>query len=58
MNAQFDDNKDLPRANPPKKGELPNTAAEIRKMIHDDEHANAPGEPPFQLGEWIEGNVG
>jgi len=56
MNAPFNDNKDLFLANSRKKDELLKDAEETRKMIRDNE--NAAIEPPFQLGEWIEGKVG
>lgn len=56
MNAPFNDNKDLFLANARKKDEQLKDAEETRKMIRDSESASS--EPPFQLGEWIEGNVG
>ncbi|MFZ6648981.1 hypothetical protein ACO0LO_24865 [Undibacterium sp. TJN25] len=58
MSAQFDGGKYLPGADSTGKENLTKQEPEIRKHTDDPKSTDAIAEPPFQFGEWIEGNVG
>ncbi|WP_394778841.1 hypothetical protein [Undibacterium sp.] len=58
MSAQFDSGKNQRSADVAEKENLLKREAEIRRHIDDPKSTEAGSEPPFQFGEWIEGNVG
>ncbi|GGC58244.1 hypothetical protein [Undibacterium terreum] len=58
MSTSFERNKDQLRADAQVKNGALKDAAESRKTVQDPERTDAPADPGFQYGDWIEGNVG